>query len=89
MVYDTSNKPFNWSMMAKNLDSEEKIKIDKSDFTSNDYNVPMFVEYVPTGPKIKDAMISTINLFDDYVMVIAQYWEKEDIVTEYELVELK
>lgn len=170
-----ASKPFNWSMMAKNLDSEEKIKIDKSDFTSNDYNVPMFVEYVPTGPKISDNNIlvysKTIpngdkiasvlvcydldtktkkildrtedvtkelihsectiydnkiawskfhelnavpyekrftryvygdifiyNLnkeeieqltFDDYVMVIAQYWEKEDIVTEYELVELK
>ena len=52
--YDPSNKAFSWSMMAKNLNSEEKIEIDKSDFTSNNYNVPMFIEYIPIEPKISN-----------------------------------
>ena len=34
-------------------------------------------------------MVSTINLFEDYVMVRTQYWEKEDIIFGYELVELE
>jgi hypothetical protein len=54
LEYDPSNKAFNWSMMAKNLNSEEKIEIDKSDFTSNNYNVPMFIEYIPIEPKISN-----------------------------------
>lgn len=53
-VYDTSDKPFNWIMMAKDLNSGTQMQIDKSEFTSNKYNVPMFVDYVPISPKISD-----------------------------------
>lgn len=40
-------KSFKWQMIAQNVASGKKIVIDKSSFTSNDYDVPMFVNFTP------------------------------------------
>lgn len=49
ILYDTSNKSYQWELLACNLLTGERISIDKSLFTTNQFNVPMFVEFVPSG----------------------------------------
>lgn len=47
LMDDTSNKPFQWQMIAQNIASGKKHIIDKSSFISNKYKVPMFINYTP------------------------------------------
>lgn len=47
LVEDTKNKPFKWQMIAQNIQNGKRYVVDKSSFTSNKYNVPMFINYTP------------------------------------------
>ncbi len=40
-------KPFQWKMVAYNIETKEKFILDISNFNKNDYEVPLFITYTP------------------------------------------
>lgn len=47
LIMNTSSKPFKWEMIAQNISTSERIVIDKSEFNSNKFDVPLFINYTP------------------------------------------
>ncbi|ADY57022.1 hypothetical protein Sgly_2749 [Syntrophobotulus glycolicus DSM 8271] len=47
LVLDTGNKSFQWQMVGHNVRNGEEIILDQSSFRSNDYDIPLPVNYTP------------------------------------------
>ncbi len=46
-IQDPSNKPFKWFIVAKDVKTGKVITVDKSIFTDNKYDIPLFVNLTP------------------------------------------
>jgi len=47
LIQDSSDKPFKWVIVAKNVKTGKVITVDKSTLTNNKYNIPLFVNFTP------------------------------------------
>lgn len=78
VLIQSTDKPFKWIIGAKNLRTGKVITVDKSVFTDNNYNIPVFVNFAPDNLSLSkenrlvyekidlenSRVISKLNLFD-------------------------
>ncbi|MBU3192205.1 hypothetical protein [Clostridium bowmanii] len=80
LIMNTENKPFKWQMIAYNIKTGEKLILDKSKFTTNKFNVPMFINYTPDQLTISN---------NDVVVYCKTSFENQKLISEIDSFDLK
>lgn len=73
LIENGDNKAFNWQIVARNTKTGEEQIIDKSNYVSNKYKVPLFINYTPNQIAISN---------DNAVVYCKTLEEKSNITSE-------
>jgi len=79
-ILNTENKAFRWELIAQNLSTKEQVVIDKSTFTTNNFDVPGFINYSADKIAISDQNV---------VVYIKTSSENTKIASEIDMFDLK
>lgn len=80
LIMNTENKPFKWNIIAYNIKTHEKLILDTSKFTTNKFNVPMFINYTPDQLTISN---------NDTVIYCKTSFENQKLISEIDMFDLK